>query len=444
MASHGLSRIAFSNSHEARAMQPVGSVATTGAIRGRPSSTDSSPKNSPGPRVATSSPSRMTRTAPSTTRKNPVPISPCRAITRSVGNSTSTALPATAARSAGWTPENSRHAPSNSLRRPWVSVNRTSRTIPRCCRSLRQPSTGSRLMAECRNGGRRTRRGANSRMASPEEIVDQIAGFALFADLTTPQLERVAHTFDEQWYAEGERVLRGRLPGSALHIILDGDAAVVIDGDQRASLSRGDFFGEVSILLGEPPVADVVAVHQLRCLVLAGPRSGRSCSTTRRSCTGCCRRRRADCGMPTGGGAERPPVPAGHLPGRRDREWAGRVAGFLQPRAARRRACRAVGRRRTGRSVPALAVLPAAPVVDEAVRPGSGADPAYERYDWNSLLADEPEHRAIMPPLMDATSYFPSRRQWKRTSRRSRRRQASGSATAAAGRERDGRRRRTA
>jgi thioredoxin reductase len=34
---------------------------------------------------------------------------------------------------------------------------------------------------------------------------------------------------------------------------------------------------------------------------------------------------------------------------------------------------------------------------------------AYERYDWNSLLADEPEDRAIMPGLMDGTSYFPSR-----------------------------------
>ena len=34
---------------------------------------------------------------------------------------------------------------------------------------------------------------------------------------------------------------------------------------------------------------------------------------------------------------------------------------------------------------------------------------AYERYDWNSLLADEPEHRAIMPTLMDGSSYFPSR-----------------------------------
>ena len=36
-------------------------------------------------------------------------------------------------------------------------------------------------------------------------------------------------------------------------------------------------------------------------------------------------------------------------------------------------------------------------------------DPAYQRYDWNSLLADEPEHQAIMPDLMDGASYFPSR-----------------------------------
>jgi CRP-like cAMP-binding protein len=107
-------------------------------------------------------------------------------------------------------------------------------------------------------------------MASRDEIVDQIAGFALFADLATPQLERVAHMFEEQWYAEGERVLRQGLSGSAFHIILDGEAAVVIDGEQRATLSRGDFFGEVSILLGEPPVADVVAVRQLRCLVIGG------------------------------------------------------------------------------------------------------------------------------------------------------------------------------
>ncbi|HEX5014534.1 MAG TPA: cyclic nucleotide-binding domain-containing protein [Candidatus Limnocylindrales bacterium] len=108
-------------------------------------------------------------------------------------------------------------------------------------------------------------------MATSEEIVDQIAGFALFADLSTPQLERVAHTFEEQVYAEGERVLRQNLSGgSAFNVILDGSATVVIDGEERATLARGDFFGEVSILLGQPPVADVVATQEMRCLVLAG------------------------------------------------------------------------------------------------------------------------------------------------------------------------------
>jgi thioredoxin reductase len=33
----------------------------------------------------------------------------------------------------------------------------------------------------------------------------------------------------------------------------------------------------------------------------------------------------------------------------------------------------------------------------------------YERYDWNSLLADEPQHCALAPRFMDGTSYFPSR-----------------------------------
>lgn len=108
-------------------------------------------------------------------------------------------------------------------------------------------------------------------MATQDEIVDEIAGFALFADLTTPQLQRVAHMFEEQVYGEGERILRQGLSGSAFHVILGGDAAVIIDGNQRATLARGDFFGEVSILLGEPPVADVVALRPLRCLVLSGP-----------------------------------------------------------------------------------------------------------------------------------------------------------------------------
>jgi thioredoxin reductase len=41
--------------------------------------------------------------------------------------------------------------------------------------------------------------------------------------------------------------------------------------------------------------------------------------------------------------------------------------------------------------------------------PAERGSRAYERFDWNSLLAEEPENRALMTGLMDGTSYFPSR-----------------------------------
>ncbi|HVH62333.1 MAG TPA: cyclic nucleotide-binding domain-containing protein [Candidatus Dormibacteraeota bacterium] len=100
------------------------------------------------------------------------------------------------------------------------------------------------------------------------ELADAIAGFALFADLTTPQRQQVADVLTEQWFADGEKVLRQGLSGSGLYIILDGTAAIRIDGQDRANLRAGDFFGEISVLLGEPPTADIVAIGPLRCLVL--------------------------------------------------------------------------------------------------------------------------------------------------------------------------------
>jgi CRP-like cAMP-binding protein len=104
-----------------------------------------------------------------------------------------------------------------------------------------------------------------------EELVETLAGFALFGDLSRPELEGIAHTFDEEWFGESQRIMRQGFSGSGFYVILEGEAAVNIDGEQRAKLSRGDFFGELSILLDEAPVADIVALTPLRCLVL--PRS---------------------------------------------------------------------------------------------------------------------------------------------------------------------------
>jgi CRP-like cAMP-binding protein len=106
---------------------------------------------------------------------------------------------------------------------------------------------------------------------SQQELVDTLAGLALFADLSRPQLEQVSHKMSEESFPEGQRVLRQGFSGTGFYVILDGEVAIRIDGQEVARLAKGDFFGEMSVLLGEPPVADVVALRQLHVLHLGGP-----------------------------------------------------------------------------------------------------------------------------------------------------------------------------
>ncbi len=100
------------------------------------------------------------------------------------------------------------------------------------------------------------------------DIAESLAQLALFADLTPSQLEAIAHTHDEDVFAEGERVLRRGLSGGSFYVILEGEAKVEFEGEERNRLGRGEFFGEISALTGEPPAADVVAATTLRCLVI--------------------------------------------------------------------------------------------------------------------------------------------------------------------------------
>jgi CRP-like cAMP-binding protein len=101
--------------------------------------------------------------------------------------------------------------------------------------------------------------------------VDSLARLTLFADLTDPQLEGLAHLFDDERHVRDSRVLRQGISGGSFSVVLEGEAAVIVDGTERARLVPGDFFGEMSILTGDVPVADVVVISDaLRCAQLPG------------------------------------------------------------------------------------------------------------------------------------------------------------------------------
>jgi trk system potassium uptake protein TrkA len=106
---------------------------------------------------------------------------------------------------------------------------------------------------------------------APAHLIDTLSGISLFADVGAAELSSIAHAVEERRYGDGERIIRQGITGSAFYVILEGEASIRLDGKDYGTLGRGEFFGEISILLGEPPVADIVAARNLRCAIIAGP-----------------------------------------------------------------------------------------------------------------------------------------------------------------------------
>ncbi len=100
---------------------------------------------------------------------------------------------------------------------------------------------------------------------------DSLAQVPLFAGLPPRHLKRIGDLTEEVRFMEGATVVRQGDAGDTFFVILEGEAGVVLSGEELTTLQRGEFFGELSVLLGEPPASDIVAKTTLRCLVIPGP-----------------------------------------------------------------------------------------------------------------------------------------------------------------------------
>lgn len=96
-----------------------------------------------------------------------------------------------------------------------------------------------------------------------------LAGAPLLAGVDDAGLAAVAARAVEVEFAPGQVIARQGDVGSGLFIIASGSVRVVRDGETIATLGSGEFFGELSVLDGQPRSAQVVAAEPTVCLGLA-------------------------------------------------------------------------------------------------------------------------------------------------------------------------------
>src|SRR5690349_7551811 len=85
-------------------------------------------------------------------------------------------------------------------------------------------------------------------------------------------LRAIASQFGGHAAAAGEHLLTQGETSVGLGFLIDGQAAVRINGREHTRLARGEIFGEISALLGEPISGDLVALGPVRYVLLEAER----------------------------------------------------------------------------------------------------------------------------------------------------------------------------
>jgi CRP-like cAMP-binding protein len=100
-----------------------------------------------------------------------------------------------------------------------------------------------------------------------KDRMDALASVPLFAQLTKRHLRRIAGAATVAEYAAGDVIVQAGDEGDAFFLILSGRAKVT-GPPRRAGLGRGDYFGEIALIDGEPRSATITATTELHAMKL--------------------------------------------------------------------------------------------------------------------------------------------------------------------------------
>jgi CRP/FNR family transcriptional regulator, cyclic AMP receptor protein len=103
----------------------------------------------------------------------------------------------------------------------------------------------------------------------------------LFEGLSRRQLERVARLSDDLEVSAGAVLCREGSRGHEFFVIIDGEATVTRGGKRLATVSNGDFFGEIALLEPVTRTATVTAATPLRFFVVSAGAFGGLLDTDR-------------------------------------------------------------------------------------------------------------------------------------------------------------------
>jgi CRP-like cAMP-binding protein len=109
---------------------------------------------------------------------------------------------------------------------------------------------------------------ADAAPTSQDARLEHLRRVSLFSAFSDSELRQVADLSRIVEAPAGTVVTQMGEPGDSFFVIIDGSVAVQTPASAASRLAPGDFFGEMSLLDGEPRSATIVAITDLRLLTV--------------------------------------------------------------------------------------------------------------------------------------------------------------------------------
>jgi CRP-like cAMP-binding protein len=99
-------------------------------------------------------------------------------------------------------------------------------------------------------------------MAAPTELLKRVP---LFKGLDDKHITTLSRTFTDRTFKAGQDITSEGGGGVGFFIIEEGEAVVSIGGEERRTLSAGDYFGEVALIDEGSRSATIRAKTDVKC-----------------------------------------------------------------------------------------------------------------------------------------------------------------------------------
>ena len=103
-------------------------------------------------------------------------------------------------------------------------------------------------------------------MRTKEARIAALRGVPLLSSLSRQDLSRILELGREQEFRKGAVITKAGNQARDFYLILEGRTRLTVPGRRSATLGPGDYFGEMSVLDGEPRSATIEALTHVLAL----------------------------------------------------------------------------------------------------------------------------------------------------------------------------------